>query len=149
MGLWQGENERVQEAAAGRLIRQASAPRALERKDEKDPVVDLIRVLDLAGEPRVEGEVRRIHEREGLQGRQEISAPSKGRSFLMARQAEAVAHCPEPVDLGDIPGDLGDDPDADAEKEARQQSGMQRIRLGIGVPACRHVLDQLLKLGWT
>jgi hypothetical protein len=50
-------------------------------------VVDLIRVLDLAGEPRMEGEVRRIHERESLRG-DEGSAPFEGMSLWLDRQKQ-------------------------------------------------------------
>lgn len=53
----------------------------------------------------------------------------------MPWRARVVAHCPESVDLGDVAGDLGDDPDADAEKEAGEERGMKRVRLGVGIPA--------------
>lgn len=57
----------------------------------------------------------------------------------LPRELRMNAHGPEAIDLGDIPGDLGDDPDGDAEKQAREERRMQRVRLRVRVPARRCV----------
>lgn len=122
---------RVEEAAAGRLVSQASAPATLEGKDEEDPVVDLVRMRDLSRDPRPKGKVRRVHERERL-----FTFGESASTFSGGRTEAGGGTCrPEAVDLGDVAGDLADDPDGDAEEDAREERRVQRIRPRIGVPA--------------